>query len=225
MGVDRQIELIHAEIDGELDAQQRAELSRHLLSDPDIRALRDDLRGLCAALDATAQAEPPPDLQDSILAALPVGNSRSEGRLTALNWRHAAAAACLVAVGGVLFFSLRGQTPPATDVAGTLAASSTVVTLDTAAIRAGPLSGQVTLIREDDRLAVRFELTSSAPVDAVIASDGHTVRVPDVTGGPGSTGVTAPLPTIGHSGQQVNLTFLSGDRQIGSAVLRAPKSE
>lgn len=224
MTADRHIELIHAEIDGELDAQQRAELSRHLLSDPDIRALRDDLRRVCAALDATPQAEPPPDLQDSILAALPADNSRAERRLTALNWRHAAAAACLVAVGGFLFFSLRGQAPPASDVAGTLAASRTVVTLDTAAVHAGPLSGQVTLIRDDDRLAVRFELKSSAPVDAVIASDGHTVRVRDVSGGPGSAGLTVRLPAIGGRAQQVNLTFLSGDRQIGSAVLRTPES-
>jgi len=31
--------LIHAEIDGELDGSQRAELSRRLLADPEARAL------------------------------------------------------------------------------------------------------------------------------------------------------------------------------------------
>src|SRR5215469_17448352 len=100
MSVERYTELIHAEIDGELDAQQRAELSRYLLADPDVRALRDELRRVCAALDATPEAEPPPDLQDRILAALPVADPpRAERRLPALNWRHAAAAAGLVAVG------------------------------------------------------------------------------------------------------------------------------
>ena len=46
------ITLIHAEIDGELDAANRAELARHLLADPNARTLREDLRRLCTELDA-----------------------------------------------------------------------------------------------------------------------------------------------------------------------------
>ena len=33
----RHLELIHAEIDGELDERQRAELARSLLADPEVR--------------------------------------------------------------------------------------------------------------------------------------------------------------------------------------------
>jgi hypothetical protein len=227
MSVDRYTELIHAEIDGELDAQQRAELSRCLLADPGVRALRDDLRRVCTALDETTQSEPPPDLQDSILAALPVAvTARPERRPSPLNWRHAAAAACLVAVGGVVFFSLRGQAPPATDVAGTMAASGAVVTLDTVPVQGESLTGRVSLTRDNGRLGVRFELTASAPVDALIASDGRSVRVTDVAhaSGPGSPGVTVSLPASGQGPQQVSLTFLIDGRQVGSAVLRTPES-
>jgi anti-sigma factor RsiW len=227
MSVDRHTELIHAEIDGELDAQQRAELSRYLLADPDVRALRDDLRRLCAALDETPQSEPPPDLQNSILAALPVTvTARAGRRPSPLHWRHAAAAACLVVVGAVVFFSLRGQAPPSTDVAGTMAASGAVVTLDTVDVRERSLSGRVSLIRDSAQLGVRFELTAPNPVDAVIASDGHTLRVTDVgrASGPGGTGITVTLPGIGPSAQPVSLTFLIDGRQVGSAVLRAPES-
>jgi len=227
MSVDRYTELIHAEIDGELDAQQRAELSRYLLADPDVRALRDDLRRLCAALDETVQSEPPPDLQDRILAALPVAQTaRAERRVNPVNWRHAAAAACLVAVGAVIFYSLRGQAPPATDVAGTMAASGDVVTLDTVDIRESSLSGRVSLVRDSAQLGVRFELTAPAPVDALIARGGHTLRVTDVGGatGPGGTGMTVTLPGVAQSAEQVSLTFLVDGRQVGSAVLRAPES-
>ena len=42
------LELIHAEIDGELTGPQRAELNRLLLADPALRALRDELRRTCA---------------------------------------------------------------------------------------------------------------------------------------------------------------------------------
>src|ERR1700756_1135746 len=65
------LELLHAEIDGELDGQQRGELARRLLADPEVRALREDFQRLCAALDAVAGVEPPPELRESILAALP----------------------------------------------------------------------------------------------------------------------------------------------------------
>src|SRR5262249_11953184 len=107
MSTDRHIQLIHAEIDRALDAQQRAELSRALLADPDVRALCDDLRLLCADSEAMPQADPPPDLRENILAALPATSTvRAARRFHALNWRHAAAAACLVVVGAVVFVSV-----------------------------------------------------------------------------------------------------------------------
>ena len=40
---ERHLELIHAELDGELNAEQRAELSRLLLANPEARAFRDQL--------------------------------------------------------------------------------------------------------------------------------------------------------------------------------------
>ena len=70
MATPEQLRLIHAEIDGELDAAGRAELARWMLADPDGRALRDDLRELCGALDSVAAVEPPPRLRHDILAAL-----------------------------------------------------------------------------------------------------------------------------------------------------------
>jgi len=66
-----QLVLINAEIDGDLDAAQRAELARTLLADPKARELRDDLRRLCQTLDAVPLVDPPPGLQESILAAMP----------------------------------------------------------------------------------------------------------------------------------------------------------
>lgn len=55
----RQLALIHAEIDGELNAEQRAELARCVLADPHVRAVRDDLRRLCTTLDGLVPVEPP----------------------------------------------------------------------------------------------------------------------------------------------------------------------
>ncbi|HEV7431987.1 MAG TPA: hypothetical protein VGN77_03020, partial [Steroidobacteraceae bacterium] len=60
------LELIHAEIDGELDERQRSELSRCLLADPQLRAVRDQMRRVCQALDAVEPVEAPPQLRAEI---------------------------------------------------------------------------------------------------------------------------------------------------------------
>jgi len=68
---DERMVLIHAELDGDLSSEQRADLARLLLADPQARALRDEFRSVCSRLDAVGQVEPPPQFKDSILNRLP----------------------------------------------------------------------------------------------------------------------------------------------------------
>ena len=83
--------LIHAELDGDLSSQQRADLARLLLVDPQMRALRDELKGLCSRLDAIGQVEPPPQFKDSILKRLPsVPVGTASRRASFARWRLAA---------------------------------------------------------------------------------------------------------------------------------------
>ena len=95
--------LIHAELDGDLSSQQRADLARLLLADPQLRALRDELKGLCNRLDAIGQVEPPPQLKDSILNRLrsvrvaPTYRRASFGR-----WRRAAMVAGQLMAGTIV---------------------------------------------------------------------------------------------------------------------------
>jgi hypothetical protein len=67
---DRHIDLIHAELDGELTSEQRAELSRVLLANPEVRARRDELNRLFGVLAKVASVEPPHDLATSVLQAV-----------------------------------------------------------------------------------------------------------------------------------------------------------
>ena len=53
---DERMRLIHAELDGDLSSEQRADLARVLLADPQLRALRDELKGLSSRLDAVTAA-------------------------------------------------------------------------------------------------------------------------------------------------------------------------
>ena len=228
MADSRHLSLIHAEIDGELDGQQRGELARCVLADPDLRVLREDFQRLCAALEKLEDIEPPPELRESILDALPqstAGPARSWWSGPRL--RYAALIAGVLAAGTVVYESLHGLRPSPSDVAGTMAPADTPTTVDTVRLDDGVVSGRVSLYRDRAGLGLEFELSASAPVDVLVASDGHTLRINGVgrqakpaQGKPGV--LTVPLSEFRMGGQTVDLTFLMAGRQVGSATLRAP---
>ena len=214
--------LIHAEIDGELDAQQRGELARWLLADPEARALREDLRRLCTALDALEEVEPPAQLRESILAALPQSSTKRRWS-SAGHWRYAAIIAVVLAAGAVVVETVKGPETATTDVAATMAAVAAPTIVDTAHLGNGAVSGRVSLYRDGVGLGLEFEVVASAPVDVLVASDGHRLRVNGLgrQNQPGGPRTTVALRGFGMGAETVDLTFLMAGRRVGSATLRA----
>jgi hypothetical protein len=217
-----QLALIHAEIDGELDPAQRAELARHLLADPQVRALRDDLQRLCQKLDAVEPAEPPAGLRQSILAALPHSSVKRRRSTTPL-LRLAAMVAGVVLVGAVVFETVKAPTPAPGEIAGTIALAPAATLVDTVRLGSGPVLGSVSLYRDRAMLALKFEVTAAPGVGAQVTSEGHTLRI-DAIGQANTPGakVTVALPGVPMHGQSVEVAFLSGDRTVATATLRAP---
>jgi len=218
--------LIHAEIDGELDGRQRAELARALLADPEIQVLREDLRRVCAALDVLEDVEPPQQLRQSILDALPQSTpSRARSWWSAPRLRYAALIAGMLAVGTVLYESVESPRPATSDLAGTMAAAGAPTTLDTVRLSSEVVSGRVSLYRDRAGLGLKFELVESAPVDVLVASEGRTLRVNGlgVRDAPGGPRTTVALPGFGGSGEAVEVTFLMAGREVGRATLQLPK--
>lgn len=219
------LSLIHAEIDGEIDARQRAELARALLADPEVQVLREDLRRVCAALDALEAVEPPQELRQSILDALPQSTpSPARSWWSAPRLRYAALIAGVLAVGTILYETVESPRPDASEVAGTMAAAGAPTTLDTVRLGNAAVSGRVNLYRDRAGLGLEFELVASAPVDVLVVSDGHTLRVNGlgVRDAPGGPRTTVALPGFGRSGEAVDVTFLMAGREVGRATLRAP---
>jgi hypothetical protein len=223
--------LIHAEIDGELDGSQRAELARRLLADPEARALREDLRHLCGALEAMREIEPPPELRATILAALsalpaaatqPAAPPRQPWS-SAHRWRYAAGLAGALAAGTVLFVTVQAPRPATSDTAGTMAAPRAATTVDTVSLASGPIAGRVSLYRDASGLGLKFELATSAPVDVLVASDGYTIRINDLgdKAAAGEPRTTVALPGLKATGQAMNLTFLVAGREVANATLTA----
>jgi anti-sigma factor RsiW len=218
------VALIHAEIDGELDGRQRAELARALLADPEAQALREDLKRVCGALDALEDVDPPQQLRQSILDALPQSTpSRARSWWSAPRLGYAALIAGVLAVGTIVYQTVNGLRPAPTDVAGTMAAAGAPTIVDTVRLGNGVVSGRVSLYRDRAGLGLQFELAASAPVDVLVASDGHTLRVNGLGGREGRGQTAVALPGFGVRGEAVDVTFLMDGRPVGSATLRAPK--
>jgi anti-sigma factor RsiW len=219
--------LVHAEIDGELDAQQRAALARRLLADPEAREVREDLLRLQAMLEGVGEVEPPPELRAQVLRALPLPvRPHRRVRWPALPYRYAALIAGVLATAAVVYETVDGTGAGSADLAGTIAARRAPLTLDTVALSAGPVTGRVSLYRDGSGLGLAFELASGAPVDVLVTSDGQTLRVEGLgTGTSADQRTTIALPETGAAGRRVvDLTFLTAGREVARATLTAPGS-
>lgn len=219
MATPEQLRLIHAEIDGELDAAGRAELARWMLADPDGRALRDDLRELCGALDSVAAVEPPPRLRHDILAALQHSYAPPR-RSWRPDWRYAALIAGIVVAGAVVLETVRGPLPGPSEVTGTMSAPAATLIAGTR-LANGPISGHVSLLRGPSGLALRLDLAAGPPVDVLVTGGGRTLRIAEVGTADRGSSRLVPLPGFPADLQEVDLAFLSGGRQVGSATLQA----
>jgi hypothetical protein len=217
----RLLQLINAEIDGELDGEQRAELSRRLLADPAARAERDELKRVCAALDGLPLAEPPRDLAGGVLAALP--NTPTPAPALAWDarhrWRYLAVAACVLAALTVVFEMGRGPGTATTDAAATMADGAPA--LDSAQV-AGAVTGRVVLYRDPAGLGLSLDLAASGPIEVLVESDGRTLRVAPLDGSTaGGIRRSAVLPGMTAHGQAVELTYLAAGQPVGGTSLRA----
>lgn len=224
MGDDTEfLALINAEIDGELDTRQRSDLARRRLADPESRALQDDFRKLCTALDAVQHVEPPTQLQTNILNALPpAARLPARSPWAAPRWRYAALVAGLVAGGALVFGMLQGPGPAITELAGTMAATRPRTTLDSVRFGDGPVTGRVSLYRDAAGIGVAFELVAAHPVDALITGAGPALRVSDVGQSAAhhlESAAEVPLTSSGADPRVVTVTLLTDGHPVGSATL------
>jgi anti-sigma factor RsiW len=218
------VTLIHGELDGDLSSEQRAALARLLLADPTTRALRDELRGVCGRLDAVGQVEPPPQLKDSILKRMPPVPVVAAYRKTSFGrWRLAAMVAGLLITGTIVYETVQGPAPGSRETAGTMAADA-LMPVDSVVVGSGPVAGRAILYRDKGGLAVGLEVTATEPVNVLIEAAGHSFRINGLgsSSPAGSTRQTVALPGVRMQGQDIDLSFLIGERTVSRATLHAP---
>lgn len=179
----RALELINAEIDGELDGPARAELSRRLLADAGLRALRDETRALCAVIDALPSENPPHGLRASIMERLPASppacqdrDVRPRGLYGRPLLRYAAAFAGGLLVSALAFqFALRDARLESGELSGTIAA----VTADASRLQLhlDEVTGTVSVEGPVSAPVVVADLVSARPVQVIARLDGEVVRL------------------------------------------------
>jgi hypothetical protein len=185
----RHLELIQGEIDGENSAADSEALRQELASNPEYRAIYDDLKRVSGFLQQAKPVEPPAGLREQIIRAVAparlAGPARhrpdpvpaGSGWLSWLNPRYAAAFAMglLVAFGAVSLQKFSdGAGMDTTQLVGTMArpAGSESAPGNHIKLALDGLAGSVNLDRQGPYLVVEFDLDSARTAEMVAVFEG-----------------------------------------------------
>jgi anti-sigma factor RsiW len=231
---EKYLELIQADVDGELPEQHRAELSRYLLAHPEARAVRDDLRRLCGALDRVPAVEPPSELKASILGSVrlpaPKGGASSLhgfwGSPRMVRFAAVFAGGLLVSAIAFQLGTDRRSGLDTSQVVGTMAspdAAASSVPVDTLKVSLDQVSGTVSLVQSPSSRVLEFDLAAKEPVEVVVAHDGQETRITGFAqaGGGGMKHQSLVLDGPGQAGARIELRFMAGGSVIGRDTLVA----
>lgn len=240
----RTLDLIHAELDGELHVGDLAELQRRLEADPEAQAMRNHLAAIAGALGRMAPVAPPAGLQEQILQAM-----RPAAKVLPFRTRNthivrytvALAAGIAIAAVGIQFSGNSGAGLDADQLVGTMGGQARAPdpAVTEVALQAADLKGSVGLSADQGRWNLVFELASRQPVTVTAAYAEAAFRLSGSSGeAPGAAAISA---TPGHirfvnQGQQrlvlllepgaggpVRISFEGQGKLLQEAVLDVPR--
>jgi hypothetical protein len=184
---ERNIELIHADLDGELSREERAELARVLLANPEARALRDELSRLFGELARLDEVSPPAGLTTSVLARIPAAGPARRWGVISGGWDgRAALRYAAVFVGGLLTSAAVFQlgrhgavAPDVSELVGTIgghdiAAQQTPA--DRIRLELDQVDGTINSWELGSQLVLELDLRAREPVEVVAHHGDQTVR-------------------------------------------------
>ena len=172
------LELIHADIDGEISGGDRERLHAHLQSNPEAQRKHDEIAELCHALDDIEERAPPGHLKHLILDALPA--VKTEEPTEVPFWKSFLVAPPLhyagtFAAGSLVTFLIVSSNQiqedafdGVTDLVGTMSPDIDAKPADaTINLTDQMLAGTVKAHRTGPILVIDFDLTSMEPVEII----------------------------------------------------------
>jgi hypothetical protein len=182
---EKTIELINADIDGEIQPDEKAELEAFLATSEAGRALHKKLRSLCATLDAEELLEPPQHLRHVVINSLPNPKPEIESpgflhsliAVPALRYGAVFAAGVVMAIAIVDSGQIRQDALDDVGIlVGTISNPDDMAPgIDSEVIHKADVAGTVTLRQADSILIIDFDLSTKGPVDIVASYDDKTV--------------------------------------------------
>ena len=180
----RYIELINADIDGEISADDQALLEAFLAKNPEAMRYRDEIRETAQLLDSADALEPPPGLAQSVMADIRPAAveetvpGRSLGEILGDFFGIAPVRYALsFAAGVVLTFSIvssdqatRSAFDDVTSLVGTMGdpeAAGILAEQDVMQLTLNELAGSVSLNSRGSLMILDFDLASRQPVEIV----------------------------------------------------------
>jgi anti-sigma factor RsiW len=179
---ERALELINAEVDGELGPDERAELGSVLAASPEVRAAHEALRRLGDLLEGQPEQDPPPGLAERIVArirlperraAAPAGFSLSRllAGLQPAQAGLAFAAGLLMTVAVYELAGPDGHEADLSEMVGTTIAdpgAGAGAPVSSATISQAGVSGTVSLSDMGSYLVMNFDLEAAAETEVVV---------------------------------------------------------
>jgi hypothetical protein len=242
----RTLELIHADLDGELDADARAELQRRLDADPQARAQHGQLLKMAGALGRMAPETPPAELEQQILQALrPAAKVLPfrERRVQFVRYAMALAAGMIIAAVGIGFAGGSRTAFDPNELVGTMGgpASAPPIAASVVKLQAPELGGSVGLSQAGGRWLLVFDLDSEQPVKVTAAYSDAAFRLNGYAQGDSGVGEFRSSPgrvEFVNQGSQrlalflepgaggpVRISFEGQGRVLQEAVLDVPRQE
>lgn len=224
----RHLELIHAQIDGEISASNKELLRKHMELNPESREVYEELVSLSELLGQAEVVEPPPQLRAKILGAVPIQRQASRptgpGKgwlgldwLSPANFRLAGAFAsgALVVMAAVSLDSWTDRSSlQMSDLVGTMTRHeplSAMAAADRINIDLDQLAGSVSLQRNSSFLVVEFDLRSTQAVEVVASfeeSDAQFSGIAQLKNGPTSVTSDGQSISLINKGKQQYAVFL-----------------
>lgn len=180
---ERTIELIHAGIDGELDAAGAAELEQCLADSGEARQYHAQMRDLGAFMSRVPVVEPPEGLHASIVSSIGLPRPRAAWRFGQfpgfLRYGLATAAGLLLAIGLYEYRPGMGGSADLSSMVGTIMPGRNPadgVRLDGFDFSLEGLASEVSLLRRDQQLVLDVRMQSPGPVSVAVAFDGEALQ-------------------------------------------------
>jgi len=179
------VELINAELDGEISPADKDTLEAVMAESPEARAMHAELSGLSSSLDELPDLDAPPYLIHTIMAEIPKAESQDrrgnflQGLFAAPALRYAA----MFVAGSVLTLALVNSDQVSerafSDVTGLVGTISSEVPvgpgIQTLRIDRTEVAGHITLRSSGPLLILDFDLVSNGPIDIVASYSDQSV--------------------------------------------------